>query len=523
MNQKSQAKRIANKSIKSLVISFLVISITLMTVAMGVVTAIGVNQQSRELMLDNAFQITEGLAKQAVFSILSGSNQNAHDAMKQVQGFHSVLASSLLLEDQSVFLTMGSYPDHFNMTQDNVHETSVIIETNDYWLIRTPVEVIAEQGTDEESEFELDTVSLEEQVIGYAEVIYSKENLSHAQNRVAMLITIVGSISVVLLSLVLHTGLQRLFKPLGQLAQTMQQAKKTGEHLMAQVYGAKEIRNMASSYNSMMEVLDRQEDDLKEHRDQLEKEVEVRTRELVQARDSALTASRHKSEFMANMSHELRTPIQSIIGYGELVTEELELEGNFDLIEDMDKIAKNSQRLLVMINSLLDLAKIEAGRVEINNIEVTVEELKANLTDTIVPLAQRNNNEFTIKQLSNIKLLYLDKEKLEQTLLNLLSNACKFTENGQVTLTIYNDNQQIYFDILDTGIGLTKEQQKYIFDEFRQVDASQSRKFSGTGLGLAISKRFIEMMQGRITVVSELERGARFTVALPLQRLLSHG
>ena len=517
-NQKTGADNtsISNRSIKSLVISFLVISITLMTIIIGFVTAIGVNQQSRELMLKNAYQITEGLAKQAIFSILSGSNQNAHDAMKQVQGFQSVIASSLLLEDQSVFLTMGVYPDHFNVTVLASKKTLILIETGDYWLIRTPVQVISELSAGGESEFELDDGELEEQIIGYAEVIYSKENLRQAQNQVAMLITLVGAISVVLLSLILHIGLKRLFTPLGQLAQTMQQAKKTGEHLFAKVSGAKEIHDMASSYNSMMEVLDQQDNDLKQHRDQLEKEVDIRTRELVLARDSALTASRHKSEFMANMSHELRTPIQSIIGYGELVTEELELEGNFDLIDDMDKIAKNSQRLLVMINSVLDLAKIEAGRVELNNIEMTLADLTANLSDTIVPLAQKNGNQFSIALQSNIQQLYIDKEKLEQTLLNLLSNACKFTENGQVTLTIRNDNQQIYFDISDTGIGLSPEQQKYIFDEFRQVDASQSRKFSGTGLGLAISKRFIEVMKGRISVRSQLENGAIFTVSLPL-------
>ena len=220
---------------------------------------------------------------------------------------------------------------------------------------------------------------------------------------------------------------------------------------------------------------------------------------------------------MANMSHELRTPIQSIIGYGELVIEELELEGNFDLIDDMDKISKNSQRLLLMINSLLDLAKIEAGRIELFPTDVNIAELKVNLLDTIEPLAQKNNNLFTINQTTNLQQFTADKEKLEQVMLNLLSNACKFTEKGQVTLTISDDGISLFFEIADTGIGLSKEQQNYIFDEFRQVDSSQSRKFSGTGLGLAISKRFVELMQGNISVESELNQGASFTVSLPLQ------
>ena len=253
---------------------------------------------------------------------------------------------------------------------------------------------------------------------------------------------------------------------------------------------------------------------IKSHRDQLEKEVDIRTAELVDARDAALNASRHKSEFMANMSHELRTPIQSIIGYGELVTEELELEANFELIDDMDKIAKNAQRLLTLINSLLDLAKIESGKTDVNKTDVSLESILVNLSDTITPLAQINNNQFSIEQKNNIKRIFTDKEKLEQVLLNLLSNACKFTKDGQITLTLYNDSSHLHFEIKDTGIGLSAEQQGYIFDEFRQVDAGQARKFSGTGLGLAISKRFVELMTGEIKVTSALGEGATFTVSL---------
>lgn len=266
----------------------------------------------------------------------------------------------------------------------------------------------------------------------------------------------------------------------------------------------------------MMTVLDQQDAILKHHRDQLEQEVNSRTKELVVARDFAITANRHKSEFIANMSHELRTPIQSIIGYGELVIEELELEGNFELIDDMDKIAKNSQRLLSMINSLLDLAKIESGKVELHESQISLTELKTNLLDTIQPLAQKNNNRFDIIQHCESEYLTVDKEKLEQVLLNLLSNACKFTQQGKITLTIRSKNNEIFFEIKDSGIGLSIEQQDYIFDEFRQVDASQTRKFSGTGLGLAISKRFVKLMNGEISVTSKLGYGANFTVKLPL-------
>jgi signal transduction histidine kinase len=505
----------SNKSIKNQVIRFMILGITLMTLIISVVTTLGVNFQSQQMMLNNAYQITEGLAKQTVFSILSGSNQNAQEAMDQVQGFQSVVAARLSLENHHDFLVIGNYPEGVKKSHIKIISTQVIQETVDYWLIKTPVKELTQSIPSEEDEFELDLEVAEDKVIGYAEVIYSKDKLHEAQQQVAILIAIVGILSVSILSIILRFGLLKLFKPLAMIANIMKKSQKTGEHLSAEVNGAKEVQDIASAYNNMMAVLKQQEHDLITHRDQLEVEVDVRTKELVEARDTALIASQHKSEFMANMSHELRTPIQSIIGYGELVIEELELEGNFDLIEDMDKIAKNSQRLLNMINSLLDLAKIEAGKLDIKLSEIVIDELVINLLDTIGPLAQKSHNTFKIDQQCSLARITNDKDKLEQLLLNLLSNACKFTDKGQIHLSIHNDETHIFFEIQDSGIGLSEEQQGYIFDEFRQVDSSQSRKFSGTGLGLAITLRFVELMKGTLTVESKLDEGAKFTVALP--------
>ena len=509
----------SNKSIKNQVIRFMILGITLMTVTISVVTTLGVNFQSQQMMLNNAFQITEGLAKQTVFSLLSGSSQNAQEAMKQVQGFQSVVAARLSLDNHQDFLIIGSYPTDVTNGSSNIFTTQVIQETEDYWLIKTPIKELTQSVFNEEDEgefeFELDTEKADEKIIGYAEVIYSKEKLHEAQQQVTSLIAIVGLLSVTILSIILRFGLLKLFQPLAMIANIMKKSQKSGEHLSAEVKGAKEIQDIASAYNNMMAVLEQQEHDLVTHRDQLEVEVGIRTEELVKARDTALIASQHKSEFMANMSHELRTPIQSIIGYGELVIEELELEGNFDLIDDMDKISKNSQRLLNMINSLLDLAKIEAGKLDINLSEIVIDELVINLLDTIGPLAQKSHNTFKINQDCSLTSITNDRDKIEQLLLNLLSNACKFTNKGQVNLSIKNDETHIYFEVQDTGIGLSKEQQDYIFDEFRQVDSSQSRKFSGTGLGLAISQRFVELMHGSISVESELDKGATFKVALP--------
>ncbi len=509
-------------SIKSQAIAIVITGIILMMVILSLVTTQAVNQQSRQLMLKNAFQITQGLAKQSVFPILSGSNQNAQSAMEQVIGFQSVMAARLLLEDeQSEFIRGG----HAEFPNANVHrkteQAEVIAESPAYWLVTAPVILESDVSDDDEFELGVSSYTQGEKLLGYAQVLYSKQNLVQAQTRINFTISLIGIISVCTLSLLLYIALVKLFRPLDNLAQTMALAQETTEHTYAEEVGAKELREMAYSYNNMMRVLEQHEDKLTLHRDVLEKEVQIRTRELVQARDSALTASRHKSEFMANMSHELRTPIQSILGYGELINESLMLEDNFELLDDMDKITKNAERLLIMINNLLDLAKIEAGKHDINLVEINMEKVVSDLYDVIPPLASKNNNQFQIESSVDDFIFVTDKDKLEQTLINLLGNACKFTENGQVSLAIRKTSQHLKFSVKDTGIGLSQAQQKFIFEEFRQVDSGQNRKFSGTGLGLAISQKFVELLGGRIEIKSELGQGAVFTVILPINKSLN--
>ena len=511
-----KASKFSERSIKAQVVTFVVVAISLMIFILSLATSSWVNQQYRQLMLKNATQITDGLAKQAVFSVLSGSEQNAHEAMEQVQGFESVSAARVLLENYEPFISRGDFPE--DVIDEHIHglSTQVAIETEAYWFIISPITVKLEVANTSQ-EFNFDNKRIANEVIGYAEVLYSKAILTEAQRDITILISVVGFFSILVLSVILHLGLIKLFIPLRNLSVTMQLAETTGEYVFAENTGALEIKSMAHAFNSMMRVLQKQENAIKQHRDRLESEVKLRTSELIQARDSALTASKHKSEFIANMSHELRTPIQSIIGYGELVTEELEVSGLFELIEDMDRIDKNAQRLLSMINTLLNLAKIESGKTDISISQVNIESLITNISDTISPLAIKNGNTFKVIQKQNVLTIDTDKEKIEQVLINLLSNACKFTENGTISFIIENTEHELKFIIQDSGIGLTDEQQGYIFEEFRQVDSGQARKFSGTGLGLAISKGFVELINGTITVESEIGSGSIFVVTLPLQ------
>ncbi len=495
----------------------MVVGISAMVILISFFINFVVNQQSKTVMLNNAFQITEGLAKQSIFPLLSGSKENADSAIDQVLGFQSVTKVKILTEKNELFIEKNNDNTETLTDYNKPKTTTVVIETLQYWVVSSPVKIKQEF----EDSFNFDTTnttlpSIEEEVIGYVEIHFSKLDLINAQKRITFIIFIVSGVFVLFLGVLLYLSLVKLFKPLDTLEQAMEKSEKSGEHTLVKVEGAKEIRNMAKSYNSMMNVLEKHEDKITLHRDQLEKEVEARTKELINARDSALTASRHKSEFIANISHELRTPIQSIIGYGELISEELELEGSFELLDDMDKVSNNAHRLLTMINSLLDLAKIEAGKFDVNNTELNLASLIISLNDVISPIAASNANQYTCTNQSSLGYFYADREKLEQVLINLLNNACKFTKQGQISLLISNDENTIFFEIKDTGIGLTLEQQQYVFDEFRQVDASNSRKYGGTGLGLAISQRFISLMNGYITVQSEINKGSVFTVAIPL-------
>jgi signal transduction histidine kinase len=251
----------------------------------------------------------------------------------------------------------------------------------------------------------------------------------------------------------------------------------------------------------------------------LKNEVAIRTRELVEARDAALTASRHKSEFLANMSHELRTPLQSIIGYADLVREDLEIDGRYDSVDDLNRVIHNSKRLLTMINNILTMAKAEAGRLELNLEQVNIRTLVNEAVETIQPIMQRNGNRL-ITQIeessSPLPLLLIDREKLLQSLLNLLSNAGKFTTSGTVTLQVELKSKYLKIAVSDTGIGISPEQQKLIFEEFRQADGSTTRKFEGTGLGLAITRRFCSLMGGDVLLSSTPEMGSTFTIHIPL-------
>ncbi|MBI3736415.1 response regulator, partial [Candidatus Sumerlaeota bacterium] len=221
----------------------------------------------------------------------------------------------------------------------------------------------------------------------------------------------------------------------------------------------------------------------------------------------------------ANMSHELRTPLNAVIGYSEMLLEDAREEGYENYVADLNKINSAGKHLLTLINDILDLSKIEAGKLDFYIETFDVEEMVRDVTTIIQPLVEKNHNALKIEVDSGVGLMHSDLTRVRQGLFNLLSNAAKFTSNGTVSLQVRaeaeNGSQRIVFVVSDTGIGMTKEQLSKLFQAFQQADASTTRKFGGTGLGLAITRRLCAMMGGGVEVESVEGKGTTFTMWFP--------
>jgi signal transduction histidine kinase len=367
--------------------------------------------------------------------------------------------------------------------------------------------------------------------------VYLKRDLTDVRAKlmryaqVALLVLLISPLVSVLVSSLLQRWVAR---PLRRLAHAAGRVSAENNYSIRVPKGAEdEIGALVDRFNEMLDQVEERDEALRAARDQLEDRVLERTsqlqneiaerkaieKDLVAAKEAAEEASRAKSMFLANMSHELRTPLNAIIGYSELLEEEAQANGQQDSIPDLRRIHGSGKHLLGLISDVLDLSKIEAGHLNVNIEEVSVGCILDDVTSTAEILAGKNHNQFEVICEDRDALLRVDPLRFRQSLLNLLANAAKFTEHGEVSLRVAREDSggrpEFAWTVADTGIGIAPHQVEKLFQSFSQVDNSNSRRYGGTGLGLAISQKLCQKMGGQITVQSEPGKGSRFTIHVP--------
>ncbi len=320
--------------------------------------------------------------------------------------------------------------------------------------------------------------------------------------------------------------------PIVQLEDTMKMVSANKNYAVRAVKSyADEIGSLIDGFNTMLSDIQQRDwalrtanDELQTRTQELEEEVSQRKNaqeELLKAKHVAEEASRAKSTFLANMSHELRTPLNAIIGYSEMLEEEARDSATAENVQDLQKIQSAGKHLLSLINDVLDLSKIEAGKMTLHLESFDVTAMIDEIVNAVQPAIEKNKNTLRVHLADEVGVMRADVTKVRQILFNLLSNACKFTDHGIITVDVDQRREQgedwIRLQVADTGIGISAKQKENLFQEFAQADTSIARKYGGTGLGLAICHRFVELMKGRIGVESQPGQGSTFTVHLPAQ------
>jgi signal transduction histidine kinase len=363
-------------------------------------------------------------------------------------------------------------------------------------------------------------IEMDRERVGTIYLHFSLDSIFSVFGKLVFIMVIV-TICILLLTFFMATRLQALAtKPVLDLAQIAKSITNEKDYsIRAPKTTQNEIGDLIDGFNEMLDAIQERETNLRYSSEALvlrSAEISAINNQLQVAIENAEKASKAKSEFLAKMSHELRTPLNAVIGYTELLKEEIQEP---DYLQDLDKKHTAAKHLLSVINDILDISKIEAGKMELHVEAFEVRQLIEETISTMREVVERNGNKLSIKMIYDPGTMISDPVKIRQILLNLVGNAGKFTHGGRIELQVLryaeNNSEWVCFEVADTGIGISPEVRQKLFQAFTQADSSTSRKYGGTGLGLAITNNFVQMMGGMIQLESALSVGSTFRVRLP--------
>ncbi len=479
-------------------------AILLLALISAVMSGALITHRLRSLTLDLGAQVTEEFSQTVALALIAGNAALAERELSGVLLLPGVRRAALLGMDGEVPAAVGAPLSPPPGALLPAGTATAVHEDPSHWHFWSAVRARSPVS-------DVDFRKVDTAAQGYVHIAWDKAPLVVLTDHIVKLSLAVTLGLAVLLTVVLLIWTKRLAAPLAALAGVMRAVQDGAVGLRASSAGPAEVQRIAHAFNLLLEEVER-------HRASLEAQVAIRTSELTAARDAALTAVRHKSEFLALITHEMRTPLHAVLGYAQAALEELRFctSDLRPVPEYLDRVRTAAKELLARINEILELARVEASKTEVRWQATELRPLFEQALETVRPLAMRNGNTLTLEVAGGAPRVVTDPDKLAHIALNLLNNACKFTRSGIITLHVQADNTALVVEVEDTGIGIPEDRLEMIFEPFRQVEMGDTRPFGGTGLGLTITRRFCELLGGAVTVTSDLGRGSCFRVRLPV-------